>query len=72
MQQQREEEEKLANQQSELLKAQYKKYDLLQAVFEDGSAKRLGRQYEIPLADAWLRFMAICVVGSHFRMEETL
>ncbi|XP_057804579.1 uncharacterized protein LOC131019958 isoform X6 [Salvia miltiorrhiza] len=51
-QEQRAEEEKLASQQSETLLAQYKKYDLLQAVFEDGSAKRLGRHYEMPVADA--------------------
>ncbi|XP_057804572.1 uncharacterized protein LOC131019958 isoform X2 [Salvia miltiorrhiza] len=52
LEEQRAEEEKLASQQSETLLAQYKKYDLLQAVFEDGSAKRLGRHYEMPVADA--------------------
>ncbi|XP_057794155.1 uncharacterized protein LOC131010585 isoform X2 [Salvia miltiorrhiza] len=52
LEEQRAEEEKLASQQSETLQAQYKKYDLLQAVFEDGSAKRLGRHYEMPVADA--------------------
>ncbi|XP_047968303.1 uncharacterized protein LOC125212240 [Salvia hispanica] len=48
---QRAEEEKLANQQKEILKSHYNKYELLKTVIEDGSAKRLGLQYEIPLSD---------------------
>ncbi|GFP92351.1 hypothetical protein PHJA_001379200 [Phtheirospermum japonicum] len=49
---QRNEEEKLANQQNETLKAHYKKYELLEGVFQDGFAKNLARQYDLPIADA--------------------
>lgn len=52
MQQQRGEEEQLANQQSEMLKAQYKKYELLNAVFEDGTVRDLGRHYNMHVADS--------------------
>ncbi|KAK6123479.1 hypothetical protein DH2020_042768 [Rehmannia glutinosa] len=50
LEQQRAEEEKLANQQSETLKANYKKYEMLNNVFEDGTAKRLGDEYKMPIA----------------------
>ncbi|KAL6493548.1 hypothetical protein OROGR_029403 [Orobanche gracilis] len=49
---QRAEEEKLANQQSETLKGHYKKLEMLETVFQDGTAKNLARQYNIPIADA--------------------
>ncbi|KAA8518807.1 hypothetical protein F0562_016419 [Nyssa sinensis] len=42
-----EEEEKLANQQAETLQANYKKYDLMESVLIDGSAKRLERHYNM-------------------------
>ncbi|CAA0820907.1 RNA-binding (RRM/RBD/RNP motifs) family protein [Striga hermonthica] len=41
------EEEKLAKQQSELLKSQYKKFELLESVFMDGTAKNLARKYDM-------------------------
>ncbi|KAL1541490.1 hypothetical protein AAHA92_25702 [Salvia divinorum] len=52
LEEQRAEEEKLANQQKDVLTAHHNKYELLQALFEDGSAQRLGRHYEMALADA--------------------
>ncbi|KAL3628822.1 hypothetical protein CASFOL_027868 [Castilleja foliolosa] len=48
---QRHEEEKLANQQNETLKAHYKKYELLDGAFQDGSAKNLARRYDMNIAD---------------------
>lgn len=51
LEQQRAEEEKLANQQSEALKAHYKKFEMLGRVFEDGTAKDLARHYNIPISD---------------------
>ncbi|KAL0440915.1 UNVERIFIED_CONTAM: hypothetical protein Sradi_0030400 [Sesamum radiatum] len=45
------EEEKLANQQSEMLKAHYRKYELLDSVLDDGTAKRLARHYNMPISD---------------------
>ncbi|KAI3454495.1 hypothetical protein Pfo_011158 [Paulownia fortunei] len=52
LEQQRAEEEKLANQQSETLKAHYRKYELLDGALEDGTAKRLARYYSLPISDA--------------------
>lgn len=57
LEQQRGEEEQLANQQGEMLKAQHKKYELLNAVFEDGTVRDLGRRYDMRIADAWSSFM---------------
>ncbi|GER56841.1 RNA-binding (RRM/RBD/RNP motifs) family protein [Striga asiatica] len=51
LEQQRAEEEKLAKQQNEILNGHYKKFELLEGVFLDGSAKNLGHQYNLPLAD---------------------
>ncbi|KAG5533702.1 hypothetical protein RHGRI_027776 [Rhododendron griersonianum] len=42
-----EEEEKLAKQQAETLEANYKKYELIEKVLKDGTAKRLGHRYGI-------------------------
>lgn len=52
LEQQRGEEEKLASQQSETLKAQYKKFELLNTVFDDGTVKDLGRRYDMRIVDA--------------------
>uniref|UniRef100_A0A5B7CBT4 RRM domain-containing protein n=1 Tax=Davidia involucrata TaxID=16924 RepID=A0A5B7CBT4_DAVIN len=41
------EEERLANQQAETLKANYKKYDLIESVLADGTANRLARRYNM-------------------------
>ncbi|KAK4394661.1 hypothetical protein Sango_1620400 [Sesamum angolense] len=51
LEQQLAEEEKLANQQSEMLKARYRKYELLDSVLDDGTAKRLARHYNMPISD---------------------
>ncbi|CAL5394984.1 unnamed protein product [Camellia sinensis] len=40
-------EEKLANQQAETLKANYEKYELIDGVLNDGSANRLARHYNM-------------------------
>ncbi|KAL7098549.1 hypothetical protein ACP275_09G024000 [Erythranthe tilingii] len=48
---QRGEEEKLANQQSETLKGHYRKYELLDSVLDDGTAKHLERYYNMKLTD---------------------
>ncbi|GMP55486.1 hypothetical protein CsSME_00020293 [Camellia sinensis var. sinensis] len=40
-------EEKLANQQAETLKANYEKYELIEGVLNDGSANRLARHYNM-------------------------
>ena len=45
-----EEEEKLAKQQEEMLKAQYNKYDMIDGVMQDGSMPRLARKYGLNLA----------------------
>lgn len=47
-----EEEEKLSNQQSETLKANCRKFDLIEGVFSDNSAKRLAQGYGTPFSDA--------------------
>lgn len=47
LKQQLAEEEKLANQQAETLKANHKKYELIDNVLGDGTAKRLGRHYNM-------------------------
>ncbi|KAM7471083.1 hypothetical protein LguiA_009266 [Lonicera macranthoides] len=46
------EEEKLGNQQAETLKANYKKYELIDGVLGDGTAKRLARRYNVNLSNA--------------------
>lgn len=46
------EEENLANQQLETLKANYRKYELIDGVLADNTAKRLANQYRMPLSDA--------------------
>lgn len=45
-----EEEEKLAKQQDEALKAQYSKYEKIEGVMQDGSVPRLARKYGLNLA----------------------
>ncbi|XP_051143252.1 uncharacterized RNA-binding protein C428.12c-like [Andrographis paniculata] len=52
LEQQRIEEEKLGNQQSEMLKSHYKKFELLEGVFDDGTTKHLARHYNMPLSDS--------------------
>ncbi|XP_058224432.1 uncharacterized protein LOC131333748 [Rhododendron vialii] len=47
-----EEEEKLAKQQAETLEANYKKYELIEKVLKDGTAKRLGHHYGINIFNA--------------------
>ncbi|KAK3204431.1 hypothetical protein Dsin_018477 [Dipteronia sinensis] len=42
------EEEKLEKHQEDSLKANYKKYELIEGIMGDGSAKRLAQQYESP------------------------
>ncbi|KAK4437219.1 hypothetical protein Salat_0055800 [Sesamum alatum] len=51
LEQQLAEEEKLANQQNEMLKAHYRKYELLDSVLDDGTAQRLARHYNMPISD---------------------
>lgn len=46
-----EDEEKLAMQQSEMLKANHKKLEMLENLFSDGSFWRLARRYNINVAD---------------------
>ncbi|XP_057470891.1 uncharacterized protein LOC130759721 [Actinidia eriantha] len=47
LKQQLAEEEKLANQQAETLKANYKKYEMMDAVLFDGTAKSLANHYDM-------------------------
>ncbi|KAL3531863.1 hypothetical protein ACH5RR_005384 [Cinchona calisaya] len=47
-----EEEEKLANHQAETLKANYKKYQLIDGVLTDGTANKLAKNYNMHLSDA--------------------
>ncbi|KAL3824831.1 hypothetical protein ACJIZ3_020860 [Penstemon smallii] len=47
-----EEEEKLHNQQTETLKAHYRKFELIDGVYEDGTAKQLARHYNVHISDA--------------------
>lgn len=44
-------EAKLANQQAETLKANYKKYEVADGVLADGTAYRLGRAYNLNISD---------------------
>lgn len=46
-----EEEEKLAKMQNETLKANYKKYEMVDSVMSDGTARRLARRYNIRVSD---------------------
>ncbi|XP_077240111.1 ASI1-immunoprecipitated protein 1-like [Tasmannia lanceolata] len=48
---QMDEEEKLAKQQGETLKAEYKKLDMIESVVADGSVNRLARHYKVNLTD---------------------
>ncbi|XP_023514768.1 uncharacterized protein LOC111778981 [Cucurbita pepo subsp. pepo] len=45
------EEEKLAKQQQDALKANYKKYEIVEGVMTDGTARRLARRYNMRVAD---------------------
>lgn len=45
------EEEKLAKQQSEQLKTNYKKYEMIENIMHDGTAARLARYYGVNLGD---------------------
>lgn len=47
LQQQLQEEEKLAKQQKETLQAQYKKLKIVDGIMADGSAQRLAREYDL-------------------------
>ncbi|ONK71004.1 uncharacterized protein A4U43_C04F3730 [Asparagus officinalis] len=49
------EEEKLAKQQEETLKAHYNKFEMIESVMQDSSAPRLARKYGFNLAmdDEW-------------------
>ncbi|KAG8378907.1 hypothetical protein BUALT_Bualt07G0033400 [Buddleja alternifolia] len=51
LERQRAEEEKLANQQTETLKAHYRKFEMLDGVLEDGTAKQLARHYNMHISD---------------------
>ncbi|KAJ9671170.1 hypothetical protein PVL29_027245 [Vitis rotundifolia] len=46
-----EEEEKLAKQQAEVLKTNYKKYEMIDSVLADGAARRLARHYNFNVSD---------------------
>ena len=50
-QKQLEEEENLARNQQESLKGNYKKYEMMDALIGDGTAKRLARHYNMNLGD---------------------
>lgn len=49
---QREEEEKLGEQQEKALRSNYNKYDLIDRLYEDKTAERLARHYNMPLLDS--------------------
>ncbi|KAI5682216.1 hypothetical protein M9H77_03444 [Catharanthus roseus] len=51
LKQQLADEAKLANQQAETLKANYKKYEVADGVLADGTAYRLGRVYNLNISD---------------------
>lgn len=51
LQNQLEEEEKLAKQQAEVLKTNYKKYEMIDSVLADGAARRLARHYNFNVSD---------------------
>lgn len=44
-------EEKLAKQQEDNLKANFAKYDMIEAIMADGTAERLAQRYEMNLRD---------------------
>lgn len=46
-----EEEEKLAKQQEDNLKANFAKYEMIEAIMVDGTAERLARHYGLNLRD---------------------
>ena len=45
------EEEKLAKQQQETLKGNYKKYEIVDSVMADGTARRLAKHYNMRISD---------------------
>lgn len=53
LQHQLEEEQKLAKQQDEFLKSNYKKYDMLDSVRADGTVRRVARHYDVIIRDDW-------------------
>ncbi|KAM7479644.1 hypothetical protein LguiA_027857 [Lonicera macranthoides] len=52
LKQQLAEEEKLSNQQAETLKTNYKKYELIDNIIGDGTARRLAQHYNMNITDA--------------------
>ncbi|XP_044497817.1 uncharacterized protein LOC123219914 [Mangifera indica] len=51
LKQQLAQEEKLAKNQEEVLKANYKKYEMVEGVLADGTARRLAREYDLRISD---------------------
>ncbi|XP_048334205.2 ASI1-immunoprecipitated protein 1 isoform X3 [Ziziphus jujuba] len=51
LEKQLQEEEKLAHQQQDTLKTNYKKYEMIDALLADGTARRLARRYNMNVAD---------------------
>ncbi|BFG25233.1 hypothetical protein CerSpe_115080 [Prunus speciosa] len=51
LKQQLQEEENLAKQQNEALKANYKKYEMIDSVIADGTARHLAKRYKMRIAD---------------------
>ena len=47
LQHQLQEEEKLANQQNDTLKGTYKKYELIESIIVDGTARNLAQKYKM-------------------------
>ena len=48
-----EEENVLGKQQQETLDSNYKKYDILENIIQEGDIKNIGRHYKVNLADDW-------------------
>ncbi|KAE8076522.1 hypothetical protein FH972_015168 [Carpinus fangiana] len=51
LKQQLQEEEKLASQQQDKLKGNYKKYEMIDSIMTDGTARRLARRYNLHIGD---------------------
>ncbi|XP_059430567.1 uncharacterized protein LOC132164148 [Corylus avellana] len=51
LKQQLQEEEKLASQQQDKLKGNYKKYEMIDSIMTDGTARRLARRYNLHIRD---------------------
>lgn len=51
LKQQLQEEEKLARQQQDKLKGHYKKYEMIDSIMTDGTARRLARRYNMHIAE---------------------